>query len=79
MEGNTQKQLISKIQYKNFEPGEFTDRQNRTYEQTISLIEAFPWEGRKSPPGSRLLPTPPSPWKARISGDFLKLAVYYRG
>ena len=77
MEGNAQKQLIAKLQYKNFEPGEFTDQQNRTYEQTIALIEAFPWEQQREHVHIGL--TNPS---VTVEGEyhhFIKLTVYYQG
>jgi len=54
MEGKTQNQLISKVQYKNFEPGEFTDRRGRTYDETIALIEAFPWSQQRAVIGKEL-------------------------
>jgi len=77
MEGNTQKQLISKLQFKNFEPGEFTDRQNRTYEETIRLIEDFPWEQQRDHLKVDL--TNPSITLEGPDNDFLKLAVFYNG
>ena len=36
--------LTSKIQYKNFEIGEFIEEEKRTYEEIINLIEKFPWD-----------------------------------
>jgi hypothetical protein len=67
--------LISKLQYKNFEPGEFTDRRERTYEQTIALIEQFPWvQGKDHLVVSY---TNPSVTIEGPDGDFLKLTPYY--
>jgi hypothetical protein len=75
MEGKTQNQLITKVQYKNFEPGEFTDRHGRTYDETIALIEAFPWSQQRD--HFAVGPTNPS---VTIEGEyrhFLKLTLYY--
>lgn len=36
--------LISKIQHKNFEIGEFVQEKERSFEESINLIEHFPWE-----------------------------------
>ncbi len=75
MEGEAQKRLITKVQYKNFEPGEFTDRQPRTAEETIHLIEAFPWQEQRDHLHIGL--TGPSVSIEGADGDFLKLALYY--
>jgi hypothetical protein len=75
MEGKTQNQLITKVQYKNFEPGEFTDRRGRTYDELIQLIENFPWEQQRD--HLQVGPTNPS---VTIEGEyrhFLKLTLYY--
>jgi hypothetical protein len=78
MDGEPQQdQLTSKIQYKDFEPGEFTGRQERSYEQTITLIERFPWETEKDHLVITL--TNPSVTIEGPEGDFLKLALYYNG
>jgi hypothetical protein len=77
MDGESPEQLVSKIQYKNFEPGEFTDRQARTCEQTIALIEQFPWETERDHLVVSL--TNPSITMEGPEGDFLKLALYYNG
>jgi hypothetical protein len=75
MEEKTQNQLITKVQYKNFEPGEFTDRRQRTYEETTALIEAFPWSQQRDHFTVSL--TGPSVTIEGTDGDFLKLALYY--
>jgi len=75
MEGKTQNQLITKVQYKNFEPGEFTDRRGRTYDELIQLIENFPWEQQRD--HLQVGPTNPS---MTIEGEyrhFVKLTLYY--
>jgi hypothetical protein len=77
MDGESQEQLVSKIQYKNFEPGEFIDRQERTCAQTIALIEQFPWETERDHLVVSL--TNPSITIEGPGGDYLKLALYYNG
>jgi len=68
--------LISKIQYKNYEPGEFTEEKERTYEDTIHLIESFPWNEQRDHLAIAL--TNPS---VTMQGPnyYLKLAPYYHG
>ena len=39
--------LISKIQYSNFEPGEFIDKRERNYDEVIALVKEFPWEDQR--------------------------------
>lgn len=39
--------LLTKVQYKDFEPGEFVEVQKRTYDETIKLIEEFPWNRQR--------------------------------
>jgi hypothetical protein len=67
--------LVSKIQYKNFEPGEFVDVQERNFEETIRLIEEFPWDIQRDKIVIDL--TNPSVTIEGKNGDFLKLAVFY--
>jgi hypothetical protein len=69
--------LITKIQYNNFETGEFTEEKERTLEQTIQLTEAFPWEQQRK--DLRVSPTNPSITLQAPDGSFLKLALYYNG
>jgi hypothetical protein len=40
-------QLISKLQYKNYEKGEFTSEEARSLEDTIKLITDFPWAAER--------------------------------
>ena len=67
--------LTSKLQYKDFEPGEFVGVQARTYEETIRMIEDYPWKVQREKFVIDL--TNPSVTIEGRSGDFLKLAVYY--
>jgi hypothetical protein len=77
MEGNAQKQLISKVQYKNYEPGEFTEREERSYEETIRLIEEFPWSQFSDHLQVGL--TNPSITIEGEAHHFVKLTLYYNG
>lgn len=69
--------LTSKVQYKNFEVGEFVDEKNRSYEETIELIEKFPWDEQRQKIFIAL--TNPSITIEGRHDDFLKLAVFYNG
>jgi hypothetical protein len=69
--------LLTKIQFNNFETGEFTEEKERTLEETIQLIEAFPWEPQRK--NLQVGLTNPS---ITIEGQyhhFLKLSLYYHG
>lgn len=67
---------LSKLQYKTFEPGEFVEIQRRNYDETIRLIENFPWNQEREHIVIDL--TNPS---VTLEGetDFLKLALYFNG
>ena len=67
--------LTSKIQYRNFEEGEFTEEQERTFEETIQLIENFPWQQQREHFVVGL--TAPSITIKNKEGDYLKLLLYY--
>ncbi|MFM2385945.1 MAG: hypothetical protein RL660_702 [Bacteroidota bacterium] len=69
------RQLISKLQYNNFEHGEFVDAQLRTYEETIALIENFPWREQREKIEIGL--TGPSVIIEGDDGSYLKYACYY--
>jgi len=69
--------LITKIQYNNYETGEFTEEKERTLEQTIQLIEAFPWEQQRKDLHVSL--TNPSITIEGTYHHFLKLSLYYNG
>jgi hypothetical protein len=69
--------LVSKIQYNNCELGEYKEETDRSPEETIHLIDQFPWqEERKS---FHVGLTGPSITLQNIQGGFLKLAPYYNG
>lgn len=69
--------LVSKIQYKNFEVGEFIEEKERSYEETIELIENFPWESQREKIVIDL--TNPSITIHGKRNDYLKLAVFFNG
>ena len=67
--------LTSKIQYKNFETGEFVEEKKRTLEETIEIIEQFLWTKERDNFVIDL--TNPSITIKRKNDDYLKLAVYF--
>ncbi len=67
--------LTTKLQYKNFEPGEFIEIKKRTAGETIDLIEHFPWEEQRE--DIRMSLTNLSVTIEGNNGSFLKLALYY--
>lgn len=70
-------QLISKIQYKSFETGEFVEERERSFEEIIELIEAFPWESQREHIVISL--TNPSITVHGQNNEYLKLALFYNG
>lgn len=69
------RQLISKIQFNNFETGEFILAGLRTYDQLTALIEIFPWTQQRAHFVVGLWG--PSITIEASSGRFLKLSMYY--
>ncbi|WP_126248349.1 hypothetical protein [Chitinophaga rhizosphaerae] len=69
-------QLVSKVQYKNFEVGEFVDIGERSFEETIALINSFPWKAERE--NIQISLTNPSITIEGKHNDFLKLSVYYQ-
>jgi hypothetical protein len=67
--------LISKLQYKNYETGEFTAVSARTFEETIELIKIFPWSQQRENIIIDL--TNPSITIEGKNKDYLKLALYF--
>lgn len=69
--------LLSKVQYRHFEPGEFTGQERRNLDELIRLIEQFPWEPERDKLAVSL--TNPSVTVEGRQADFLKLSLYYNG
>jgi len=69
--------LVTKVQYNNFEPGEFEKEQGRTYDETISLIESYPWEKQRQ--GIHIDLTCSSITIQTDITTYLKLSLYYNG
>ena len=69
--------MLTKIQYNNYEPGEFTDMEERTVEEAILLIESFPWDQQREHFSIGL--TGPSVTIESIDHQYLKLIPWYHG
>jgi hypothetical protein len=69
--------LNTKIQYKNFEPGEFTSEKDRTADETLELITTFPWQDQRDHLVVSL--TNPGITIEGDDNDYLKLTPYYNG
>lgn len=67
--------LISKVQHKNYETGEFTNEQPRDLNETIALIKAFPWEDERHLTDIQL--TGPSVTICNKVGEYLKIGLYF--
>ncbi|MCC8409058.1 hypothetical protein LJ707_08955 [Mucilaginibacter sp. UR6-1] len=67
--------LISKLQHKNYETGEFSDEKARDLDETISLIKAFPWEDERHLTDIQL--TGPSVTICNEAGEYLKIGLYF--
>ncbi len=68
-------QLVSKVQYRNFETGEFEDERERNFEGTIDLIEKFSWDEQRKK--IKISLTNPSITITGKNGDHMKVAVFY--
>lgn len=71
------KKLITKIQYKNCEEGEYFDINFRSFEETLQLLNGFPWKIERE--GLKVSITNPSIVIESGQGDYLQLALYYNG
>ena len=71
------KTLCSKIQFKNFEVGEFGEIRNRTLDETLKLTYDFPWETERALASVKL--HCPSVTIKHPSGSFLKIGPYFSG
>jgi hypothetical protein len=68
--------FISKLQYKNYERGEYSDEKVRNLEETIQLIKNFPWDEQR---GSDVQLTGPSVTIMDEYGNYLKAGLYFNG
>jgi hypothetical protein len=69
-------EFISKIQYKTYEKGEFSDEKVRNVEETLSLIKEFPWNEQR---GVDVQPTGPSVTIQDEYVNYLKVGLYFNG
>ena len=69
--------LVSKVQFINYETGEFSGTESRTIDELVDLIASFPWAGQRQ--GLHVALTNPSVTIERHGDEFLKFAVYYKG
>lgn len=75
MEGSAQGRLTVKIQYKEYEQGEFSDTRPLTIDETIQLIAAYPWDEQRDHLAIGL--TNPSVTIEGPDNDYLKLSPFY--
>lgn len=70
------KTLLTKVQYRNYEPGEFTDISHRSYEETVALVNVYDWQGSRD-----ILSAEATGPSIAIEGTIgiLKLGVYHNG
>lgn len=69
--------LISKVQFKRSEKGEFHDIASRSLDETISLIFNYPWDTERNLASVEL--TCPSVTVEHSVGTFLKIGPYFSG
>ncbi|HEY4110298.1 hypothetical protein [Puia sp.] len=77
MEGTPKDKLIVKLQYRDYEAGEFTAIHPCDAAETIRLIANYPWEEQRDHISIGL--TNPSITIEGPDNDFLKLSPYYNG
>ena len=69
-------EFISKLQYKNYEKGEYSDEKARNLGETIELINKFPWAKEQY---ADVDLTGPSITILDNKDNFLKIGIYYGG
>lgn len=69
--------LISKVQYKTCEKGEFHDVAPRSFEQTRAILFDFPWDDERHMTSVEL--TCPSISVEHPEGTYLKVGPYFSG
>jgi hypothetical protein len=69
--------LITKLQFKNYEIGEFTDERERCLEEILGLIQSFPWLKETGSTDNQL--TGPSVTVQNTHNEYLKISLnkYY--
>ena len=67
--------VISKLQFKEFETGEFTDEKVRTFQECQQIIEEFPWNKERE--NLKISLTNPSITFEKQIGNYLKLSTSY--
>ncbi len=70
--------LVSKVQYENFEEGEFYNIELRSLDETLGMIQQFPWQAFRHSLFSVKL-TNPSITIEQTDGSYLKVSMYYYG
>ena len=68
--------LLSKLQYRYSEKGEFADQKNRSLEETLQLIKTIKWDEQR---GGEVGLTCPSITIVDEAGNYLKVATYFNG
>ena len=69
-------EFISKLQYKTYEKGEYSDESVRNLEETLKLVRNFPWEEQR---GADVQLTGPSVTIRDEYGNYLKTGLYFSG
>ncbi|MGI4022132.1 MAG: hypothetical protein ACRYFA_11545 [Janthinobacterium lividum] len=67
--------LVSKLQYKTYETGEYSDEEARNLEETLILIQDFPWEEQRHLIDIKI--TGPSVTIQNDEGAYLKLGLFF--
>jgi hypothetical protein len=69
-------EFISKLQYKTYEKGEFSNEKSRPLAETIQLIKDFPWDEQR---GVDVQLSSPSVTIMDEYRNYLKVAIYFNG
>lgn len=69
-------EFISKLQYKTYEKGEYSDEKSRKPDEIIKLIKSFPWEEQR---GADVQLTGPSVTIKDEYGNYLKVGLHFNG
>jgi hypothetical protein len=70
-------ELISKVQHKTYEKGEFSEEKPRSLDETITLIKDFPWDAERTLTDVQL--TGPSVTIHDEDLNYLKVGLYFGG